>query len=134
LLAHFEMTATGLVIANRSAKSHQTIAQFRREDDSLRSFELFAGTDTLTASGPRVIYYGGNSIPIVTASSAQFIVSEADLPTQDNPRQCACMVGWSGDKGQAIIATHGDPFHESYEGATGVRFDGIEENRRFARN
>jgi len=136
LLAHFGMTITRQIIANRNPSEGQNIVQFRRDDECMRAPDLFGGVESVTVVLPRVIWYCAvdDAFPVLTATERQFVVNERDLPNNsEDPRQSACIVTWHGPKRQKIVAISGDVLDDPCESESGM-LPGIDKNEQFARN
>jgi hypothetical protein len=59
------------------------------------------------------------------------VVDEDDMRTSHDARQCACMVGWSGNEGQRVIAMFGSLFGDPMSHLPGT---GIDVNEQLAKN
>ncbi len=138
ILAHFDMVAVLDVIANADPRADQSQLCLRRDDQCMRSLELFSGVESVTISTPRVIWYHGSALPLLVATARQFVVDEGDLRTSHDPRQCACMVGWCGPRGQVVIVVSGGLFYDPYDGGVPgfsvTHWRGIGGNEQLARN
>ncbi len=135
IIAHFEMTATELRIENivRNDRPPRLVS-FGRDEKCFRHMELFAGVDKVLVQQPNVIWYSGQAMPLLSASDNEIVVSDQDTLTTWEARECSCVTGWCGERGQVVIAVSGNLIGNPYRGPMGNYWPGIEANERFARN
>ena len=96
--------------------------------------ELFSDVTEVLIQQPDTIWYGGDTIHLLTATEEQISVTSGDLLGNWNGRQPSCMVGRNVPNRELVIAISGNIFGDPYIGAMGQEFPGITKNEILANN
>jgi hypothetical protein len=109
---------------------------FRRDEDCLRSPELFTGVDAVVADSPFALWYGGEAWAVLVGAPSHWgVEASTDFPDDWNGREMACMAVWYGHSGGALIVASAygiltDPVTPPRAGHS----SGLANNRALARN
>jgi hypothetical protein len=139
-LGHYgiEGTSIGMCLASQIWLGPRLLRMSRDEyPGAFRDLQLFAGVTHLVISGPNVIKYRGEAVPILTIpeEKADTVELTSDLPVDCNTRELSCMVAhYDRDSGGTVLAISGAALLDDYVGPAGVEWPGVSANRQFANN